>query len=149
MKLEAELDKESGEFVLRALQNIRDIIARHNDEVLFLDFEIVEARALQKNEVREAREKYQSIIKRYPHDPRAFLCLAEIYLNNEEFDKNADLLQKAEQINPGFWLLDLEKLIREIRLGSKLNPLSVNEQQFPTEPRAKSNFYRVYSVLLE
>ncbi|HEY2234461.1 MAG TPA: tetratricopeptide repeat protein [Candidatus Angelobacter sp.] len=150
VNLEAELDKESGEFVLRALQNIRDIIARHDDEALLLDFEIVEARALQKNEkVREARDKYENIIKRYPDDPRSFLYLAEIYLNNEDFVKNAQLLQRAEHISPGFWLLTLEKLIREIRLRNRVDPLAVDEQQFPSEPRAKSNFYRVYSVLLD
>lgn len=150
VNLEVELDKESGKFVLRALQNISDIIARHNDEALLLDFEIVEARALQKNEkVREARDKYESITKRYPLDSRSFLHLAEIYLNNEDFNKNRDLLQRAEQISPDSWLLDLEKLIREIRLGNRVDPLAINEQQFPGEPRARSNFYRVYSVLLE
>ncbi|HEV3037206.1 MAG TPA: hypothetical protein VHA33_05410 [Candidatus Angelobacter sp.] len=149
VKLEAELDKESGGFVLRALQNIKDIIVRHNDESLFLDFEFVETRALQKNEkTREAREKYESIIKRYPRDSRAFLYLAELYLNNEEFDKNSELLEKAEQISPDFWLLHLEKLIREIKLGNKVDPSTVDEQTFPTEPKARSHFYRVYSVLL-
>jgi hypothetical protein len=150
VKLDAELDKESGEFVLRALENMKDILGRHNDEALLLDFEIVEARALQKNEkIRDARDKYENIIKRYPDDPRSFLYLAEIYLNNEDFAKNAQLLQRAEHISPGFWLLDLEKLIREIRLGNRNDPLAVDEQEFPSEPRARSNFYRVYSVLLD
>ncbi len=150
VKLEAELDKESGEFVLRALENIKDIIARQNDEALFLDFEIVEARALQKNEkVRDACDKYESIIRRYPRDPRAVLYLAEIYLNNEDFDKNAALLQKAEQIDPDFWFLDLEKLIREIRIGNKVDLSTIDEQNFPSEPKTRSHFYRVYSVLLE
>src|SRR5262249_12338758 len=76
-KLDAELDKESGEFVLRALRNIKDIIVDQQDEALFLDYEVVEARALQKNEdVQEAREKLNNILKRYPHDPRAPLHLA-------------------------------------------------------------------------
>lgn len=148
-RLDAELDKESATFVLRALGNIRDIIAGQNDEGLFLDFEILEARALQKNEdVDAARGKYEGIAKRYPSDPRAILYLAEIYLNDHDFEKNNELLQQAERVDLDFWLLRLEKLIREIRVGTKIDPLSVNEETFPDEPRARSNFYRIYSVIL-
>lgn len=57
-KVDVELDKENGEFAIRALRNIKDIIAVQNDESLFLEYELVEARALQKNEeLKEAREE--------------------------------------------------------------------------------------------
>ena len=149
-KLDAELDKESGAFVLRVLSNIKDIIAGQNDEGLLLDYEILEARALQKNEeVIESRSKYESIRKRYPDDPRAFLYLAEIYLNNEDFEKNNELLTKAEKINPDYWLLKLERLVREIRLGTNIDPTSIDERNFPDEPKARSNFYRIYAVIFE
>ena len=148
-KLDTELDKESVAFVLRALVNIKDIIAGQNDEGLFLEFEILEARALQKNEdVDGARDKYESIARRYPADPRAILYLAEIHLNNKDYEKNDELLQQAERVAPSFWLLRMEKLVREIRIGTKIDPLSVNEETFPDEPRARSNFYRVYSAVL-
>jgi lipopolysaccharide biosynthesis regulator YciM len=148
-KLDDELDKESGEFVLRALRNIKDIIAGQNDEDLLLDYEIVEARTLQKNEkVKEAREKYKSILTKYPEDLRAPLYLAEIYLNNDDFEKNGDLLAQAERISPDYWLLHLEKLIREIRLGNEIATATVDERTFPEEPRARSEFYRIYAVQL-
>jgi tetratricopeptide (TPR) repeat protein len=149
-KLDAELDKESGEFVLRALGNIKEVVAGQKDESLLLDYQILEARALLKNEaVNEARERFESIFKRYPQDPRAPLHLAEIYLNNEDYEKNSDFLAKAERIAPDYWLLRLEKLIREIRLESKFDPAGIDERTFPDEPRARANFYRIYSALLE
>lgn len=148
-KLDTELDKESVGFVLRALGNIKDIIVGQNDDVLFLDFEILEAKALQKNEdVDGARERFEGVAKRHPSDPRPILYLAEIYLNNKDYEKNGELLQQAELINASFWLLRLEKLIREIRIGTKIDPLSIDEKVFPDEPRARSNFYRVYSAVL-
>ncbi len=148
-KLDVELDKESGEFVLMALRNIKDIIAGQNDEDLFLHYQIVEARTLQKNEkVKEAREKYESILKRYPQDPRAPLYLAEIYLYDDDFEKNRELLALAERIKPDYWLLHLEKLIREIRLGNEIAPATVDERSFPDEPRPRANFYRIYAGVL-
>ena len=103
-KLDAELDKESGEFVLRALRNIKDIIAGQNDEDLFLDYEIVEARTLQKNEkVKEAWEKYESILTRYSQYPRAPLSpsVADQSISMQshlEFDPMA--LEKSEPFAP-------------------------------------------------
>ncbi len=148
-KLDAELDKESGKFVLWALRNIKNIIADQKDENLFLDYEIVEARALRNNEeVKEAREKFNNLLKRYPQDPRAPLYLAEIYLNDEDFEKNGELLAQAERISPDFWLLRLQRLIREIRLGNEIDPSTVDENTFPDEPRVRANFYRINAGLL-
>ena len=87
-----------------------------------LDYEILEARALQKLEkAKEAKEKYESLCKRYPDDPRAFLYLAGFYLNNENFERNEQLLKQAESIDSSHWLLALEKLIREYRLGNQVD----------------------------
>lgn len=148
--LDEELDKESGEFVLRVLSNINEIIAGQNDESLFLEYEILEARALQKNEkVREAREKLEGIAKRYPNDPRAFLYLAELYINIEDFDRNAQLLAQAETLAPDFWLLRFQKVLREIRLRTPIDPSTIDESTFPPEPRPRANLYRLYGSLLE
>ena len=68
------------------------MIVEQDDEELTLEYEIIEARALQKAEnVTEAREKYGQIFKRYPNDPRATLYLAEIYIHNKDFEKNEAL----------------------------------------------------------
>ena len=149
-KLEIELDRENAAFVLKALDNIKNVILDQHDENLSLDYEIMEARALQKTEkIKETREKYQNIFKRYPADPRAPLYLAEICLMTEDFEKNKEYLKKAEQIDGKYWLLELEKLIRNIRLGNQIDISKINEQSFPQEPRIKSNYFRLYSLLIE
>lgn len=149
-KLETDLDRENAEFVQKALTNLKDIIEALQDEGLGLDFEILECRTLQKLEKRiEAKDKYQNICTRYPNDPRAFLYLAEIYIDDGNFEENESLLEKAGKINDSYWLFKLEKLIRELRLGNKIDPKSIDENTFPSEPTIKSHFYRVYSFFVE
>lgn len=148
--LEIELDRGNAGFVLKVLDSIRNIMVGQNDEGLVLDFEIIESKALQKFEkVKDAREKYESIFKRYPKDPRAPLYLAEIYLNNEGFEKNDELLKQAVQINPNYWLLQLEQLIREYRLGNNIDVSKIDEQTFPEAPKIKSDYYRIYSLFMD
>ncbi len=109
-KLEVELDRESMKFVIRTLENLRDIVSSLRDESIDLDYEILEARALSRLEKKkEAKEKYESLCKRYPDDPRAFLYLAEIHLDNEDFEENKRLLKQVEGIDSGHGLLRLEK----------------------------------------
>lgn len=149
-KLDEELDREHAEFVLKVLETIKDIVAGQNDESLLLDYEILEARGLQKTErVREARTKLEGIVKRYPDDPRAYLYLAEIHLNIEDFGRNAELLAEAKRIAPAFWLLSVQEVLREIRLGTVADASTIDENSFPPEPRPKANFYRLYGALLE
>lgn len=149
-KLESELDKDNIDYVSQTLTNIKDLIAEQGDEGLTLEYELMEARVLQKAEnVIEAREKYERIFKRYPNDPRALLYLAEIYTHNEDFEKNEELLLKAEDIDPNHWLLPVEKLIRGIQLGNEIDPATIDEQTFPDDPRIKSIYYRLYSQVFE
>lgn len=149
-KLEIYLDRENGEFVLKTLGNFKDILSILNDESLSVEYEILECRALQKSEkIKEARRKYEDLCKRYPKDQRAFLYLAQIYLNNEDFQKNAALLEQAEKIDNSFDLLALHKLIREYHLGNQIAVEKINEQSFPSDPRLKSNFFRLYSLFFE
>jgi tetratricopeptide (TPR) repeat protein len=127
-KLESELDKDNMDYVSQTLTNIKDLIVEQGDEGLTLEYELMEARTLQKAEkVIEAREKYEGIFKRYPNDPRALLYLAEIYIHNEDFDKNKELLVKAEDVDQNHWLLHVEKLIRDMQLGSEIDPAAIDE----------------------
>jgi tetratricopeptide (TPR) repeat protein len=81
-KMEAYLDRGNGTFVFESLQSIRDIIAGQNDEHLSANWEIMQCRALQQIEkVKEARQNYENLYKRYPNDPRPALYLSEIYLH--------------------------------------------------------------------
>lgn len=149
-KLEIDIDRENGRDALKALQGMKSVISGLNDDGLLLEYKILEARALQKLEkTKESKEKYESLCKRYPNDPRAFLYLAEFYLNNEDFEKNKELLEQAEKIDSTHWLLALEKLIREYRLGNTIDTATIDEQKFSADPRIKANFYRLYSFFLE
>jgi hypothetical protein len=99
-KLEIDLDRDNGKFVSRALENHKDIISSLKDENLLIEYEILECRAFQKIErVKEAKQGYESLCKRYPSDIRAFLYLAEIHLNNEDYEKNEEVLKEAERID--------------------------------------------------
>ena len=148
-KLEVELDRYNAAFVLKALENIKDIVSNLNDETLTLEYEIIECQTLLRLErVEETVYKYESICKRYPTDPRAFLSLAEMYLRGNDFKKNDDLLQQAEQIDSKHWLLRLQKIFREYRLGNQIEVADDIELVFPADPRDKSTCYRSYSMFL-
>jgi len=147
-KLEVYLDRGNVSFVLESLGNLKDIILGLNDEDLFKEWEILECRLLQRLEkVGEAIKKYEGLCTRYPTDPRPFLYLAEAYLNFGNYDRNAELLRKAEEINGDFWLLKLQRLVRDQRLENKVDISRIDEEKLPNEPRIRSSFFRVYAML--
>lgn len=149
-KLEEELNKGNPNFVLKVLEDIANIISGQNDQGIALEYEIIEAKALQRIEkVKDSKGKYKGISKRFPSDPRASLFLSEAYLNDEDFPKNKELLEKAEKIDSNYWLLKLEKLIREYRLGNQIDISGINEDEFPVDPKIKADYYRIYSLFLE
>ena len=112
--------------------------------------QILECRCLTKLEsVDAARERYENLSKRYPKDPRPLLYLAENYLNDKDWDKNRELLEKAEKINNDYWLLKLERLVRSLALGEKIDTEKIDEETFTDDPKIKSNFYRLYSLFFE
>lgn len=148
--IKTELDKENAGDAQKILESVKNIISNLNDEDLNLEYEILECRCLQKLEkINEAKEKYESLIKRYSDDPRAFLYLAEISLNDNDFDKNLELLQKAEKIDKDYWLLELEHLVRKNRLEEKIDLKNIDENNFPNDLKIKSNFYRLYALFFE
>ncbi|MCL5021931.1 MAG: hypothetical protein M1497_00915 [Nitrospirae bacterium] len=65
-----------------------------------------------------------------------------------EFDENEKLLKEVEQIEKDHPFLRIEKLVRDLRTEKKIDPKSIDEKNFPTDPRDKSNFYRLYGVSL-
>jgi tetratricopeptide (TPR) repeat protein len=149
-KLEIHLDQGNGSFVLESLRDIKNTIDSQNDEALRVEWEILECRALQQLErVKEAKEKYESLRKRFPKDPRPFLYLAEIYINEEDYDKNDEILKEAEKIDSTHWLLQLEKALRDQRLGKKIDGANIDEQKFPSDPKIRSNYYRFYGVAFQ
>lgn len=149
-KAEIELDRGNAIVALKILENCEDIISEFNDDALSLEYEILECQCIQKLEkITEVKEKYENISKRFPRDPRAFLYLAEIFLNERDSEKNKNFLEKAKNIDENHWLLKLENLIRKNHLGEKIDLQNVDEFSFPDNPRVKSSFYRLYSFFYE
>src|SRR5439155_1231466 len=81
-------------------------------------------------------------------DSRTAVQNARTYLEKLDAEQDKELLDRAAQIDPDYWLLRLEKLIRDIRLDTEVDVSSIDEGNFPTEPRERSNFYRIYAILL-
>lgn len=149
-KVEIELDRENAQFAYKILENIRDIISTLGNDLLELEYKILECRCLQKLErIDEAKSKYENLVGRFPNDPRALLYLSDIYLLNDDFEKNKELLDQVEKIDANYWLLKLEKLVRKYYLDEKVDITNIDEQNFPCGSRIKANFYRLYSVFLE
>ncbi|MTI67851.1 MAG: hypothetical protein FH753_14795 [Firmicutes bacterium] len=149
-KVEIELDRGIAKYALKILKDSKDIIEDFNDKTLSLEYEILECRCLNKLEkVDEAKKKYKSITTRYPNDPRAFLYLAEIFLLDNNFDKNMELLNKAEDIDSKHWLLKLEKLLRSIYLEERINIDNINEDIYSNNKKIKALFFRLYAVIFE
>lgn len=145
-----ELDRENANFAQKILENSKDIISALSDEDLSLEYEILECRCLQRLEkIDEAKDKYENISKRFPSDPRAFLYLAEIYLNEKDFSKNKEFLEKAEKIDNDYWLLKIEQLVRKNHLGEKIDTTNIDEKIFPDDSKIKANFYRLYALFFE
>ncbi len=149
-KLEIEIDRDNGRNVLKSLESLATIISDLSDDGVTILYGLLEARALQKVErFAEAKSKFEGLATKYPKDPRATLYLAEHYLNNEDFEKNKELLEKAEKIDSAHWLLALEKLIRTYRLGESIDISKIDENSFPSDPRIKSNFYRLHAFFYD
>lgn len=148
-KVEWELDREHVKYALKSLTDIENIILKLSNDDLILEYKILECRCLQKLErVDEAIEKYKNLSKMYPDDSRPFLFLSEIYLSLDDIDKNRELLEKAKNIDPEFWLLKLNELIRRNFLNEDIDISRIDEDSFPDNRREKSTYYRVYSSIL-
>ena len=145
-----ELDRENVKFAQNILENNKDIISILEDENLSLEYELLKCSCLQKLEkIDDVKEKYLSIIKRFPKDPHGFLYLSEIYLNDKNIEKNSELLIKAEGLDNDFWLLKLEKIIRKIRIREKVKIEDIDEKTFPLNNKRKADFYRLYSIFFD
>jgi tetratricopeptide (TPR) repeat protein len=148
--VKTELDRENTNSAQRVLVPVKNIISELDDENLSIEYEILECRCLTKLEdVDKAREMYANLSKRYPRDSRPLLYLAEIYLNDKDWDTNRDLLEKAEKIDSDFWLLKLEHLVRKLSLGEKIDTKNVDEEGFTDNPKIKASFYRLYALIFE
>lgn len=148
--LEAELDRGHANFVSQTLDTMRDIVTSQGDEALLLDFELIEARTLQRLEkVPDAKKKYEDLYKRYPSDVRAPLYLAEIYAIAGDYPENQRLLDEAKAIDDSHWLYTLETLVRKSFLKETVSIDEIDTNAFPTDTKIKSDYYRLYGNILK
>lgn len=148
-KIEVDIDRENGNLAIKSLEQHKDYIIDLNNEQIILDYEIIECRALCLVEkTKEAQKILEKLLIRYPKDIRILLNLAEIYLNNENFDKNAEFLKLAAEIDNQNWLYKFQLLIRNIRLNEKYDITDFEEDRLPPDNKIKSNFYRIFARVL-
>ncbi|HEY0908427.1 MAG TPA: hypothetical protein VGE35_03715 [Candidatus Paceibacterota bacterium] len=148
--LEAELDRGHANFVSQTLDTMREIVSSQGDEALLLDFELIEARTLQRLEkVPEAKKKYEDLYKRYPKDVRAPLYLAEICAIAGDYSENQRLLDEAKAIDASHWLYLLEILVRKSFLKEKVSISEIDTDAFPADAKIKSDYYRLYGNILK
>lgn len=149
IEINNELDKGHADFAIKLLNNIRSIVSTQENEPLILEFEIIEAKALQRQDkVSEAKEKFLDIYQRNPLDVRAPLYLAEIHLLFGEIKENEELLQEVKTIDESHWLYKLELLVRKSFLNETISYSEINTKHFPKDFKIKSDFYRLYGNLL-
>lgn len=146
----SELDNENPQIALKLLELLKHTVKSSGNDKLFLEYDLLEALYSQKLEdINKAKEQYKSISTRYPGDPRAFLYLAELYLNEKDFEKNQGYLERAAKIDENCHLLKLEQLIRTRLLGEKIDIKNIDEKTFPEDTKKKSDFYRIYAQFYE
>lgn len=93
--LEIELDRENITFLEKSIPLIGSSIEKLNEESLLLNYDYLKARFLQKNEqIISAKNELESMMLRYPNDPKAYLLLTSVHLNDKEFSQADELLQK-------------------------------------------------------
>lgn len=142
-----ELEKENAFYAQKILMNEKYIIGELGDENLSIEFELLEAKCLQKTEeIEKAIKKYEGISKKYPNDPRALINLAVLYLNQKQDGKYRELIDKAQKIDPTYWSLLLEQFLRKVITCENEEIINMDVETFPDDPLLKSNYYRILSI---
>jgi tetratricopeptide (TPR) repeat protein len=146
--VEIDIDRGTCNFAEKALEKIKPTIDKLADNGLQLEYGLLESRSLTLREnITEAKKKYQRLIEMFPQDVRPLLLLSEIYLIEEDYESNQKLLFQADSIDKDNWLCRLEHLLRDLRLGTPIDVSHLDETVFPSEKRAKSTYYRIYAAV--
>lgn len=147
---EEELDKENIAYASKLINICADVMKNIDHEHLELECGILECKCFQKQGLKEeAIAKYKKLSKLFPKDPRAFLYLAEFYLNEGDIKKNETYFQRAKEIDDSHWLFKLEELFRRYRLGEDIIIGGINESSFPEDKKHKAHYYRFFAQILE
>lgn len=147
---ENEIKKKNLRTAKTILQSISTSIKEIDEDNLVKVFDYLDAKCLQEfEEYDKAKEKYFDINVRFPNEIHALLSLAEIYLKERNFQKNLDLIKKAELVNSEYWLVHIEKIIRSLHLGEKIEESTLSEKNIPPDKKIKAIYYRIYAIIYE
>lgn len=142
-QIELALDRENAIHAFTIHSQVENIIYSLQDEQLECEYELLKGRCLQKLErIPDAKKCYEDLTKRFPHDPRAKLYLAELFLFDKDYDTNKLILEETDST---YWLNKLEVLVRRSNLNEDIDLSLIDEKSFPEDIRIKSSFYRLYA----
>ena len=142
-QIELALDRENPIHASNIHAQVENIVHSLQDEDLEFEYELLKGRCLQKLErIPDAKKYFENLAKRYPHDPRPKLYLAELFLLDKDYDKNKLILEESDNKH---WLTKLEVLVRKSTLNEDIDTSLIDEKSFPIDTRIKSSFYRLYA----
>jgi len=148
--IEKELEKENTGLANCLLCEIKEKVYELNDDDICIRYEILDSRCLlQVEKVKEAKDKFENLIIRYPNHPESYLRLAGIHLNEKNYDKNFELIQKARNIEADNYLLIIETMIRHLHLEEDMDIEELEKKYLPTKPQTQSDFYRIFALFFD
>lgn len=144
--IESELEKNSS-WALDLLENISDSISVINDNTLNFEYRLLRARCYENLEKDyDAVAQYKELISQYPNNIQSYLFLAELYLNNDNFNENQAILNKAEQLNKDNWQLILLNWKRQYLLNENVNLADIDGDKYD-DPHIRANIFRVRACM--
>lgn len=145
IEVEMLLSKNNMREATIMLKSIEAIVESVLEGQEIIKLRILKANAFSKaGDIEEAKEMYENISKGFPEDMQPQLSLAEIYLNEEKFDKNKKILDVLEKKFPDNPKIKIQKILRKIRLNEEIlfdkNDLATHDD------KDRASFYRLYSI---
>lgn len=145
-RAESLLDKNFSFAALNVLEYVKDLIKNVDSDDLILKYRLLYAAGLKNiGNVQACKSEYQKISESYPNDTKAMMKLAEIAINNNEFDVNQHLLERVETSFPNSHHLHMQRILRMINIG-EINWVEINSFEEPIDMRSKASMYNLLSV---
>jgi len=148
--IEVELDRGCAINASMQLDSCEEIMDEIDTVEVIVRYQVLKGRVLNKLEKRkEAKDHFKKLIKQLPMEPSPLLSLAEIYIHENEDDKNEELIARARQLDAKNTLIVCHDLVRDIHLDVPIDLQEFNPDGFSNNYREKSVMYRLYAHLFE
>lgn len=148
--IEVELDRGCTTNASIQLDSCKDIVEDIDAVEITVRYQVLKGRVLNKLEkTNEAKDHFKTLIKKFPMESSPLLYLAEIYIHENEYDKNDELIARARKIDAKNTLIDIHELVRNIHLDVTIDLQEFNPESFSNNYREKSVMYRLYAHLFE